>query len=434
MKLKFLLISFFKIMVLIKCSFLAQQDKNFDENKSIIAEFCINQNCIESTILKLIHFAKVSIDLAIYRLDHEKITDALIDASNRGVKVRIVSDFSSEYLDGFAKLKENYIDFVLGNKYGIMHNKYAIVDKKYLLTGSSNFTKSIYNNFNDIVLIRSKEAVKVYEEDFNNLYYRRFSSNKILSLGNFKKIKLKNGFLNIFFTPYQSITYPLYSAYLGIDFELFDDNVKLVDLKESKNSENFKKNGVLDRGFDYDNDGVIDFYLKDTGDKGDVNLSKGVIYRLKDNSVSKAYHSALNIVTAHFFKAKKSIDIICYSFTEKTILDILEQLSYKGIIVNIWVDYSQYLTNKKYVKDAYQSLSKKIHSFKIFKKKHSLLHNKIILIDKETIIMGSLNLSNNAFNKNDENFIVIEQRQDLALKINKLIEDVDSYSVDFKDL
>jgi phosphatidylserine/phosphatidylglycerophosphate/cardiolipin synthase-like enzyme len=50
--------------------------------------------------------------------------------------------------------------------------------------------------------------------------------------------------------------------------------------------------------------------------------------------------------------------------------------------------------------------------------KHAIAHNKIIIIDKETVITGSFNFTKAAEEKNAENLLILKNKELAAIYIN----------------
>lgn len=141
------------------------------------------------TLLKEINSAKKSIDIAIYGIeDQPKLSNAIVNAQKRNVKIRLVSDVesngSSYYKDNYcliSKIQNSITDANSFPKY-IMHNKFLIFDDSKVWTGSSNLTSTDFSNFNTNynVLIHNAEVIKAYKTEFEELYSDKFHTNKKL--------------------------------------------------------------------------------------------------------------------------------------------------------------------------------------------------------------------------------------------------------------
>jgi len=127
------------------------------------------------TIIGFIDKCSETIDAAVYAITHDKISDALIRAHNRGVLVRIIIDktqAAGKYSDD-EKLEEALIPIKRGGYHwrGSMHNKFVIGDGRAVGTGSFNWTKNAdKRNAENFVIIRIGYAVKKYQEEFEQLW------------------------------------------------------------------------------------------------------------------------------------------------------------------------------------------------------------------------------------------------------------------------
>lgn len=106
--------------------------------------------------------------------------------------------------------------------------------------------------------------------------------------------------------------------------------------------------------------------------------------------------------------AKKNIFVQAYSFTNQPIVKALVEAQKRGVDVFVILDKSN-KTDKYSVADLLDHFG--IDTY--IDAQHSIAHNKIIIIDKETVITGSYNFTNAAESKNSENLLVIRST-DLA--------------------
>lgn len=130
-------------------------------------------------LIKEINSANETIDFALYGIDGQnEIYNALLNAKNRGVKIRGVIDSKPNgtfvYQDT-KKLAESFLA-IKDSRAPFMHNKFFIFDNKKVFTGSMNIstTGSGGYNSNTVLLINSKDAAKVYGEEFNQMFEGKF--------------------------------------------------------------------------------------------------------------------------------------------------------------------------------------------------------------------------------------------------------------------
>lgn len=130
---------------------------------------------LDDKLTAFIDMAKTSVDIAIYQLDLDNVTQALIDAKKRGANVRVVTDVDSlndpkENLS-FKRLEKEGIRVVGGNPNGIMHNKFVVVDKAAVWTGSWNFTvNDTFRYNNNGILIPYPELARNYTATFEKMF------------------------------------------------------------------------------------------------------------------------------------------------------------------------------------------------------------------------------------------------------------------------
>ena len=116
--------------------------------------------------------ANVSIHVLIYSFTLDSIGDALIDAYERGVEVRIVFEKSqiSEYSE-YGRLKAAGIMVRNDTNPDLMHDKVMIVDGVIVLTGSFNWSNNAEKNNNEnLIIINSTYVARIYEEEFEEIW------------------------------------------------------------------------------------------------------------------------------------------------------------------------------------------------------------------------------------------------------------------------
>lgn len=115
--------------------------------------------------------ARRSVAVAAYELDLETVAHALVEAHNRGVEVRLVTD--SDNVDEYAvqRMDRAGIPVVEDGRSAIMHNKFVILDGEVLWTGSWNLTENgTYRNNNNAVRIVSPLLAKNYLVEFEEMF------------------------------------------------------------------------------------------------------------------------------------------------------------------------------------------------------------------------------------------------------------------------
>ena len=128
----------------------------------------------EKYILNILQSCTKTLDVAIFSLTRNSISNCLVNAKKRGIKVRCIADDEcvKNYGSDIYTLAANDIDCKTDDqpKYH-MHNKYAIIDNSVIVTGSFNWTtQAINNNQENILIYENKEIAEQYTQEFNRLW------------------------------------------------------------------------------------------------------------------------------------------------------------------------------------------------------------------------------------------------------------------------
>lgn len=122
-----------------------------------------------------------------------------------------------------------------------------------------------------------------------------------------------------------------------------------------------------------------------------------------------------NLLLDELSHAKNSVKLMAFSFTDQEIADCLGSLAKKGVTVKCLFDFGQ--ANSKYSQDSYlRGCGVKI---KLSPNRSGKMHHKVIIIDDETVITGSYNYSKNAERNNDENILILKNREIAALYVKE---------------
>lgn len=143
-------------------------------------------------VAETIDAAEATLDIAMYEFDLKPLAAAIIDAHQRGVRVRLVTE--TDYLDeaGTHALQAAGIPVVDDRSEDLMHHKFVVVDGAAVWTGSMNFTSSdAYRNNNTVIYLQSEEVAANYTQEFEEMFTEhRFGSasladtpNPVVTLG-----------------------------------------------------------------------------------------------------------------------------------------------------------------------------------------------------------------------------------------------------------
>ena len=284
---------------------------------------CKSEICKE--ILDNINSSKTSIDMAIYGYSSiPKIENAIKNAIKRGVKFRLIYDIDSKlqniYPNTFdlVKLIPNSVNDKNSKEFNyIMHNKFYIFDNKTVITGSANLSHTDMSgyNSNSIIVIKSKDVAKIFQNEFEQMY-----------LGNFH-----------------------------------NDKKSISQINKPKNIE--------------------------------------IYFSPQDKSYEKSIFPLIR-------NSKHYIYIPIFVLSEKRLVEELINANNRGIDVKIITDAlnaSAKYSKIKQLRDAGILVKTENYAGK--------MHSKTMIIDDEYLIIGSMNFSNSGKNKNDENLVILKNKE-----------------------
>lgn len=105
-------------------------------------------------------------------------------------------------------------------------------------------------------------------------------------------------------------------------------------------------------------------------------------------------------------KAQKTVLVQAYSFTSATIARALLDAHRRGVRVEVILDKSQRTQSYSSATFLYNAgIPTKIDA------QHSIAHNKVMIIDGETVITGSFNFTRAAEESNAENLLIIHDEK-----------------------
>lgn len=316
-------------------------------------------------IVNVIQEAQTSIDIAAFVMTSEDIFSALIDAHNREVKIRIVVDAKSANTMGsdVQALIDQNIPVKLNNQFRIMHNKYIIIDGTSVQTGSFNYSASAdkRNAENAIFLNEQPNIAKLYTDNFEKL----FTDSK--TIHSIKDLQIE----------------------LGVTSESLNKEADFpVDKTIKKDNTYFQSIQI--------NSGIVD-----------VAFSNACNYI---SSSPSAKHLILQVIQ----NAKDNIYMAAYDFSDSDIIGALEESQRKGVNLNIVLDYKA--NSKNNAIDNLKTLGANVY----LNKKFSIMHNKYIISDNNTLEMGSFNYTTSAENEQCNNILVFYNQDTL---INSYMDD-----------
>jgi phosphatidylserine/phosphatidylglycerophosphate/cardiolipin synthase-like enzyme len=157
---------------------------------------------IDIPLAQAIDSAKLSVDVAIYSLSLNSVRDALINAHQRGVQVRMVME--SDNLDRTDPqiLKDAGILILGDRREGLMHDKFVVIDNSEVWMGGMNFTDSgTYQDNNVMIRIRSVKMAENYSKEFEEMFNDDLFGDNVLAETPNPRVTIDGTPVDTYFSP-----------------------------------------------------------------------------------------------------------------------------------------------------------------------------------------------------------------------------------------
>jgi phosphatidylserine/phosphatidylglycerophosphate/cardiolipin synthase-like enzyme len=291
-----------------------------------------------------------------------------------------------------------------------------------------NSKEITYNQENIDISIQAYMCSKVNCENIfinninkanNSLYcaffdYNLEEMNNVIRKSKIKKLILVDGDYQYFNDSY--IIYEKRSAYMHNKFCIIDNKIVITgSMNPTKNGRDKNDNNIIV----INNKEIAEIYSnyfkelvneQQSEERYIHNIKKNYYLEFNNTNISICFSrrgNCLNKIRKELEKAEEEIKFMMFTMTENSLSNILIlkhylNLSIKGIYeTSLITKYSTYHHLNHHNLDIiiYNNIGK--------------MHHKVFIIDKDTVITGSMNPSPNADNRNDENLIII-QNKDIA--------------------
>ena len=146
---------------------------NIKPDTEISVLFSPKDKAISRGVLPLIKTSNKSIYISMFYLTNYWITDALIEAHNRGIDIKIIVDatLTKEPKSQIQKLRTAGIPVKIETWNGKMHQKSAVFDGKYTIVASTNWTgASEYANDENMLIIKNFDIARKQTKEFFRLW------------------------------------------------------------------------------------------------------------------------------------------------------------------------------------------------------------------------------------------------------------------------
>ena len=136
------------------------------------AYFSPGDTCLRR-LCDLMRGCRDTLDICVFTIADDRLTEAILDCHARGVQVRVVSDNDKQHDSGsdIDRLRARGVQLRVDDAPSHMHHKFALFDGRVLANGSFNWTRSATRD-NDENLVVSDDAnlVRVFGLQFGKLW------------------------------------------------------------------------------------------------------------------------------------------------------------------------------------------------------------------------------------------------------------------------
>ena len=125
------------------------------------------------TIASLIQRTKKSLDVCVFTITDDRISEPILDAHRRGLAVRVITDDdkASDPGSDIASFRRAGVAVRTDDSAAHMHHKFALFDNRRVLAGSYNWTRSAARgNQENFVVTGNGRLVKAFARRFEILW------------------------------------------------------------------------------------------------------------------------------------------------------------------------------------------------------------------------------------------------------------------------
>lgn len=136
------------------------------------AYFSPGDTC-RNVIIQQIRSAVNQLQICVFTISDDLITDAIVTSHKRGTRIKIITDNDKSLDEGsdIEQLASTGIAVKIDRTPNHMHHKFMLVDGKALITGSYNWTRSAARfNHENILLTNEAGVVKSFMKEFDQLW------------------------------------------------------------------------------------------------------------------------------------------------------------------------------------------------------------------------------------------------------------------------
>jgi len=193
---------------------------------------------IDTQLVAALNNVRSTLDIAAFEFNNVVLTEAVLAAHQRGVRIRMVTDNEHGLNDRDTTIGQFVaagIPVVDDGRSALMHNKFMILDSTVVWTGSWNYTiNDTYRNNNNALSIRSQQAVQNYQAEFNEMFeQRRFGPRSPANTPN-PRFSQDGVSIQVYFSPEDKVLIPLIATLSQAQHSIRFMNFSFTDYDAAK--------------------------------------------------------------------------------------------------------------------------------------------------------------------------------------------------------
>lgn len=134
--------------------------------------FSPGEECRQA-ICSAIRFAEKTMDICVFTISDNQITDEILKAHKRRKSIRIITDNdkTQDLGSDIELLQEAGVEITTDHTNAHMHHKFAVFDQSKLITGSYNWTRSAAErNYENLIISTNQKLIFQFTREFENLW------------------------------------------------------------------------------------------------------------------------------------------------------------------------------------------------------------------------------------------------------------------------
>lgn len=177
---------------------------------------------VDGPLVDAIDEARLSIDVAAYSISLNSVRNALLNAHDRGVNVRLVMESTNMDRSDPQILIEAGIPIIGDNRPGLMHDKFMVIDKSEVWLGAMNFTDSgAYEDNNNLMRIHSTKIAEDYLVEFEEMFTDDMFGPDVVAATPNPTVTIDGTRLDVYFSPDDGVLNKLVTLLNGAEESIY---------------------------------------------------------------------------------------------------------------------------------------------------------------------------------------------------------------------